>query len=1181
MNHARNTGTRLSSHPCVARWRSNASPYLAILLPLLLMWLPLSTQASTREVTSPAVVEAPTIDGALDDACWKEAAGLSLDHVVGSEARPKVGTRVLLTHDNRFLYIGVRCQEDGTRDVLARHRGRDNRSTTYDDSIEIFLDTQPAEHRHRYWHFMLGAGGAKREQYVHGDSMYPHHTVPWPSAVRADKKGWTAEVAIPIFALGQTRVGRTGMNITRNRHTDPTSFMSWVPLSGKNRAAYYAPDAFGRLRGLEGIEIEPVFAPLLVEAGKVTPYTTREGQTSYGFGVTLKECGGKPGEVTVVVEDRDARADKVTRHEAVFALDAHEAREVEVDVPVEEPGPRTARTALTSAQERDAAWVEVRGMGALKSLTLYPDLNVYSGESTGRLTVGTVYTDAGFAARGLKLLVRVAAEGNETPVLEKRFAKTRSQGVVVPFEPDTWKPGRYRAAAELSDGEGNVLATRTCRLRVEPPPPEGITVTKVDQERICILANGEPFFPLGFLALPDFGDVDVIDEATRTVKTEDLARRCAQGGFNTLVSWGRVPSRTGRTRTRADVPWTEETDRLVAKDIRAFIEKFKHVRDAGLFVVPQLLSHITIGFNNQTINRKDHALVMEKLPTVISAYRHVPNMVFLMGRDEVSPSILDITIKHADVMRRVDPYHVIWASARGCHEDFFEAYDVFGNHGYWGPDSTPNHLATRIQALVQTAKCRRRPGLATPQGQRTQYRRELTPAERRAGLYLPVIQGAKGILFFQYPHAMEAVHPVTWRVLCYTAGELNILAPILLNQPPPQNVECTVSDKPGPAELPALPPPRTLFDPSWDAKPPDRSSLPVVQALIHDRPGGGEIVLLANSSADGLRASLALSSLGPDTRVSGYFDGQEYPVREGRIDDVLEPYAVRVYEITGSMRGQGDPVGLGIRATAGATRRRIEHYSPKDRRVDMGGYEKKVSDYIWSPVNDEAQAALNTRAAERNLLTNTSFEEYALPMLPDNWMHSYIMRDLCQRFWGQDDTQAYEGQYSIRLKPESKGRRFFYPMIVHRYWSDWEPGRDYVFSAWVKANHPDTVVRLSVTPARRIYNEAQGLFKDFTVGVEWQRVAWTFRLPEKGVLHQGWRRLLCPGFRNAGCAEAEDSCIWIDAVQLEAGTTPTPYERDRYEAPEVDVKWLTDEVFRALEPRKTGVMHPQYQERET
>src|ERR1041385_8634061 len=84
-----------------------------------------------------------TVDGNLDDPGWKNAAVIDRFYETspGNNAEPKVKTIVHLTYDDRYFYIGIRCEDPNPNKIRAPYVDRDQVIGT-DDNIAVFLDTR-------------------------------------------------------------------------------------------------------------------------------------------------------------------------------------------------------------------------------------------------------------------------------------------------------------------------------------------------------------------------------------------------------------------------------------------------------------------------------------------------------------------------------------------------------------------------------------------------------------------------------------------------------------------------------------------------------------------------------------------------------------------------------------------------------------------------------------------------------------------------------------------------------------------------------------------------------------------------------------------------------------------------------------------------------------------------------
>ncbi|AEI66060.1 carbohydrate-binding family 9-like protein [Corallococcus macrosporus] len=87
------------------------------------------------EYTVPRVSQAPTIDGVLDDAAWKQARPVVLRRSFDGSA-PRLRTEARLVHDGAFLYVAFDLDDP---DVWGTLRERDD--PIYEEEVvEIFLD---------------------------------------------------------------------------------------------------------------------------------------------------------------------------------------------------------------------------------------------------------------------------------------------------------------------------------------------------------------------------------------------------------------------------------------------------------------------------------------------------------------------------------------------------------------------------------------------------------------------------------------------------------------------------------------------------------------------------------------------------------------------------------------------------------------------------------------------------------------------------------------------------------------------------------------------------------------------------------------------------------------------------------------------------------------------------------
>ncbi len=184
--------------------------------------------------------EPPTIDGMLDDECWKEASITSPFLSLSSSVLPDEQTRARLCWDDQNLYIAAEafdaCLEprlNMLHAVKAEQEGKDARVFT-DDCIEIFL--QPGEDS--YYHFAANSGDGTYD--ARGtDSVWNSG---WTCEARRLHDRYVLEIAIPFAAIEGAPKGQWRANFARER-TAVEELSTWAELANK----FHEPEAFGTL----------------------------------------------------------------------------------------------------------------------------------------------------------------------------------------------------------------------------------------------------------------------------------------------------------------------------------------------------------------------------------------------------------------------------------------------------------------------------------------------------------------------------------------------------------------------------------------------------------------------------------------------------------------------------------------------------------------------------------------------------------------------------------------------------------------------------------------------------------------------------------------------------------------------------------------------------------------------
>lgn len=158
-------------------------------------WLTSRNSKPSRPVgTCRRTPKKPYLDGKLDDDCWKELAGMSVQNAIG-EVGSDYSAKTRFAFDDEFLYIAVECKHPASQfkpKLSARKRDMD---LTDHDRVSILLDMD--RDFQTYYRFQIDQRGGLAEDCWGDPSWNPR----WFVALNSDETGWTAEAAIPLTDL--------------------------------------------------------------------------------------------------------------------------------------------------------------------------------------------------------------------------------------------------------------------------------------------------------------------------------------------------------------------------------------------------------------------------------------------------------------------------------------------------------------------------------------------------------------------------------------------------------------------------------------------------------------------------------------------------------------------------------------------------------------------------------------------------------------------------------------------------------------------------------------------------------------------------------------------------------------------------------------------------------------------
>lgn len=156
----------------------------------------------------------PSIDGRLDEAAWQRAPWTDdfIDIEGDRQPKPALRTRVKMLWDDRYFYIGADLVEPNLWATLRQH----DSVIFHDNDFEFFID--PNGDNHEYYEFEMNALNTTwdllltRPYRDEGKAVNNWEIAGLKSAVHLDgtlndpsdvDRGWTIEIAVPWFALGE------------------------------------------------------------------------------------------------------------------------------------------------------------------------------------------------------------------------------------------------------------------------------------------------------------------------------------------------------------------------------------------------------------------------------------------------------------------------------------------------------------------------------------------------------------------------------------------------------------------------------------------------------------------------------------------------------------------------------------------------------------------------------------------------------------------------------------------------------------------------------------------------------------------------------------------------------------------------------------------------------------------
>lgn len=145
----------------------------------------------------------PTLDGKLDDACWKNLPLMEgfYQYWTPTPKPPPLRTVAKLCYDDHALYIGITLYDERVEKIKATIRNRDNPETWTDDCVEIMVD--PPNSGTGYFKFTTNFLAARYDEKTTNmviDAGW--NAEGWQVKTSKDESAWFIELFLPWSDLG-------------------------------------------------------------------------------------------------------------------------------------------------------------------------------------------------------------------------------------------------------------------------------------------------------------------------------------------------------------------------------------------------------------------------------------------------------------------------------------------------------------------------------------------------------------------------------------------------------------------------------------------------------------------------------------------------------------------------------------------------------------------------------------------------------------------------------------------------------------------------------------------------------------------------------------------------------------------------------------------------------------------
>ncbi len=1039
----------------------------------------------------------PIIDGELNDSCWKNAATVNKFEIIGKNKIIKKN-KIFVTCDNKWLYVGFDVKQSAMERVAPKYvKGHDD-FVQRDDCVKFSFD--PGTDGKIWYHFKANRANVKRDiRILNNRQEIFSWNIPWRSAIKNNERNWTAEFAIPLCLLYPfDNLKNARMNLLISSyvperdaqgvvvHAPKATRYSWAPVV-KNFAE---PDNFGKISGLDKINIKAAFLPY-IENAEIAKYFQKNGKFYYGIDIKLKPYTSIPGKVNLEIIDQtfDGKV-KIINQSLDFPRNGNE-KNYRIAIPVDTMVKRQTLLAVKNPETGEILQnlkFSDKNMEALDLFSAYIGRNYYTTEKNAIAVCN----------------IRLPEKAMKEMYLSAENTTGREIARSGKVKPDTYFE---IPLARIKQFGKNIITVKLCdfpkrtvsslKLNLIKLKPKPGCEWKIDHINQTLLNNGKPIFGFGFIG--QFSPED-----------KDTFKMLKDSGCNMVIAWGKWQGLDSPKQIPQVIQSAGEFGLYVVPAIDTMSCKPCPKLDILKKYFPDkqpltginysrmkslLISGIYKKLPRIAKNEIFDAYVKKNLPYLIQGVDACKNTDNLMGYfifDEPCLSVFDQWKTGNIVFNEInksDGYHPVFINYSSNIPKTPHANDwcnILMTDPYWIPGgerrNAPDFVSMVTRNMVRRATEHRQPAWTIPMATfwSSSRKRPILPREQMCQTYLAAIHGAKGVVYYEYTLLNDKA---SWDALSTLAKQFKeALGPACTAPAVPNKITYRQKVKGKVAVF-------KIKDGS--------DKFPDVQVALKRHPNRGYILMAANSRYYPVKTTIKISGLKTD--VKRIFKNNTYPVKNETWTDNFEDFGVRAYHL--DLPEINQPYSIEVTAIP-------PNKIPPPERAFPGGW----------------------RRGHKNEFANPSFEEECFR----GWPEYYFMSPFGKRrkgpfigepgaVWGIDYNEAKFGKKSMRIKTPfttngGKGRVYWRCNPVNR------NAENYVFSAWMKASNDNAKVQMRVSNLK---------IKYVTVDKKWKRYSIKFKLPDatKARKHNFYMIML-----------RTDGDLWVDGVQLEKGTKATPFE---------------------------------------